>query len=323
MKNIKNILTACIILGLAVPVLQGCKKGEEDPFISFKSRNSRVTGTWTLKSSEMSGTTNSTEKVTNDVNDDERDETIITTWSNTYNGNSKVISRTYKKDWTDQDEWYNWTTTNWSSQEVVYSMDSSYNSTVTWGFTIALFTDNTYETTETTGNTSGDWDYDWLDKKSEKYPNRERYKLFNFLTKELKNAYAISDIIISRAGNNVLTEIAAMSKPSIIIPLESSANDHQLANAKVYSREGAIYVMLQSHLTSEKLFKQVDSLLNDDEELKFLSEKIHEFYKEDAAAIIAKNLTDFYKQCIREKEKKDAGKKHRRKKSEQKKKNQE
>ncbi len=163
---------------------------------------------------------------------------------------------------------------------------------------------------------SGDWDYDWLDKKSEKYSNSEGYKLFSFLTNELKNAYAIADIIISRAGNNVLTEIAAMSKPAVIIPLESSANDHQLANAKVYSRKGAIYIMLQSHLTSEKLFRQVDRLLNDNEELKFLSEKIHGFYKEDAAEIIAKHLIDFYKQCMREKEKKDAKKKHRDKKSE-------
>ncbi len=140
---------------------------------------------------------------------------------------------------------------------------------------------------------SGDFDYDWLDYKSDKYSHRDRYKLFSFLTNDLKDAYAVSDIVISRAGNNVLTEISALSKPAIIIPLESSANDHQLANAKAYSREGAAYMMLQSHLTPEKLFSQVDKLLNDNDELAFLSNKVHSLYKEDAASVIAKEISFF------------------------------
>lgn len=155
---------------------------------------------------------------------------------------------------------------------------------------------------------SGDYDYDWLDYKSKKSTHKERYKLAGFLTNELKEAFAVSDLVISRAGNNVLVEIAAFSKPAIIIPLESSANDHQLANAKAYSREGAAYVMLQSHLEGDKLFKQVDSLLNDKEELSYLSEKVHHFYKEDAADIIADTLINFYKDIMREEEEKKGAK---------------
>ncbi len=147
---------------------------------------------------------------------------------------------------------------------------------------------------------SGDLDYDWLEYKSRTYNHLERYRLFSFLTNELKDAYSISDLIISRAGNNALTEIAAMKKPAIIIPLESSAGDHQLANAKAYSREGAAYVMLQSHLTPEKLFRQADKLLEDPDELGYLSEKIHSFYKEDAAKIIAEHLINYYKREQRE-----------------------
>lgn len=154
---------------------------------------------------------------------------------------------------------------------------------------------------------SGDWDYDWLDYKSQKLPNKKRYKLASFLTSELKDAYQIADIVITRASNNVLTEIAALKKPALVIPLESSASDHQLANAKTYSREGAVYVMLQSHLTPEKLFSQVDKLLEDSEELSFMSEKINKFYKPDAAEIIANALIDFYKEI--EKERSDAKKK--------------
>lgn len=161
---------------------------------------------------------------------------------------------------------------------------------------------------------SGDWDYDWLEFKSQKLPNKDRYKLAGFLTGDLKDAYRIADIVITRAGNNVLTEIAALKKPALVIPLESSANDHQLANAKAYSREGAAYVMLQSHLTPEKLFSQVDRLLEDPEELSFMREKIHKFYKPDAADVIASSLVGFYKQSMREKERANAKKKPKNKK---------
>jgi len=159
MKTMKNVLSAVLIAALIMPIIQGCKKGEEDPFISFKSRDSRVTGTWELKSYEISGTTVSTEKISNDVNDDEFDESITTTWSETYNGTSKVISNTLKEKSTDIYMWHNGT--DWKDQEVVYTNNTSSNSTEVFGLTVALYKDNTYEITETSGNASGTWAYDW------------------------------------------------------------------------------------------------------------------------------------------------------------------
>ncbi len=147
---------------------------------------------------------------------------------------------------------------------------------------------------------AGEYDFDWLEYKSKNLENKDRYKLFTFLAGDLKDAFAVSDIIITRAGNNVLTEVAATKKPAIVIPLESSTNDHQLANAKAYTREGAAYLMLQSHLDPKKLFKETERLLNDSEELKFLSEKVAGFYKEDSADIIADNLIAFYKDTLKE-----------------------
>lgn len=162
---------------------------------------------------------------------------------------------------------------------------------------------------------SGDYDYDWLEREVKKNGSEKEYKLFNFLSGDLKDAYAVSDIVVTRAGNNVLTEVAALSKPTIIIPLESSANDHQLENAKAFSREGAAYVMMQAHLAPEKLFKQIDTLLNNPEETAFLSEKIHSFYKENASKIVADHLVNFYKKILREEERKDATKRNKVKKT--------
>ncbi len=147
---------------------------------------------------------------------------------------------------------------------------------------------------------AGDYDYDWLKFKTKDIKNKERYKLYSFMSGELKDAFAVADLIITRASNNVWSEMAALGKPSVVIPNESSANNHQLENAKAFSREGAAYVMLQSHLAPEKLFSQVDKLLNDEEELDYLKEKVHKFYKEDSADIIADNLIAFYKDTLKE-----------------------
>ena len=59
------------------------------------------------------------------------------------------------------------------------------------------------------------------------------YHLFPFLDeKEIADAYSAADLVISRAGAGSIFEIAAVKKPSILIPLSSAASNHQLK--KVY-----------------------------------------------------------------------------------------
>ncbi len=156
------------VAAMLMPLLDSCKKGKEDPGISFRSRNARVTGTWTLKSYDMSGVTDTTITTNNDENDDNYVYTSKTTWSESYSGSSVITNSTTKTDYTDQFEWYDITPTpQWKDQEVVYQYNSKDDDNTTWSFTIALFTDNTYETTETSGNASGttewDFDLDWDD----------------------------------------------------------------------------------------------------------------------------------------------------------------
>jgi len=62
--------------------------------------------------------------------------------------------------------------------------------------------------------------------------NKKRYKVYPYLKDEMKDAFALSDFIISRAGANSLSEIIALDKPSLIIPLPSAANNHQYHNAE-------------------------------------------------------------------------------------------
>ncbi len=69
-----------------------------------------------------------------------------------------------------------------------------------------------------------------IDKESENYIN------FDYLDEELRNVYAITDMVIGRAGANSLYEVAYHKKPNIIIPLK---NADQLSNAKFFEEIGA------------------------------------------------------------------------------------
>ncbi len=57
MKKINKSLLYLVVLSLVFPLIESCKKGENDPFLSLSSRKSRVEGTWTV--SKMTGTNTS------------------------------------------------------------------------------------------------------------------------------------------------------------------------------------------------------------------------------------------------------------------------
>jgi hypothetical protein len=57
MKTIKNTLLAIATVALVMPVFNGCKKGENDPAISLRSRKSRITGEWKVSKMEETQTT--------------------------------------------------------------------------------------------------------------------------------------------------------------------------------------------------------------------------------------------------------------------------
>ena len=139
---------------------------------------------------------------------------------------------------------------------------------------------------------SGERDYDWLGFQASKLEGdlRKRYFLFNFLSGNLKDAYAASDLVISRAGNNVIAELAALRRPTILIPLSTSANSHQLSNAKILTRMGAAMLLLQENLSAKTLLRKVNYLFENPEEMRAMSEKISTLSTPDAAKIVSEEI---------------------------------
>lgn len=70
-------------------------------------------------------------------------------------------------------------------------------------------------------------------------PTPNAYKAFEYVGKELKDLYAITSLVIGRAGANSLAEIALLQKPNILIPL---GNTDQLNNALYFKQAGAAVV---------------------------------------------------------------------------------
>lgn len=151
---------------------------------------------------------------------------------------------------------------------------------------------------------TGERDYDLINYKTEELPEkiRKNLKIYSFVSSDLSKIYAAADLVVSRAGSNVLFEMAALAKPTIIIPIAQSANSHQIENAKVFSRKGGAYLMLQEKTTAAKLLHQIEYLLNNEEELRLMSQKINTMANVGAADTIAKIIIEEAKRIEKDRE---------------------
>ncbi len=85
------------------------------------------------------------------------------------------------------------------------------------------------------------------------------YKQFEYIKEELKDLFAMSDVIISRAGANAICEIQALKKPSILIPLSAKASrGDQILNANSFKKQGFSEVIEEENLTKELLINTIN-----------------------------------------------------------------
>ncbi|OHA64551.1 MAG: hypothetical protein A2843_02480 [Candidatus Wildermuthbacteria bacterium RIFCSPHIGHO2_01_FULL_48_27b] len=110
---------------------------------------------------------------------------------------------------------------------------------------------------------------------------------------ELRHAYAAAEFIVSRAGSGSIFEIAALGKPSILIPLPESAQNHQVENAYAYANTGAAIVLEEANLKPHFFLERVNSVVFDPMETQRMSEVALRFAKPDAARIIADYLLSY------------------------------
>jgi UDP-N-acetylglucosamine--N-acetylmuramyl-(pentapeptide) pyrophosphoryl-undecaprenol N-acetylglucosamine transferase len=108
--------------------------------------------------------------------------------------------------------------------------------------------------------------------------------------KQVAEALAVASLVVSRAGATSIFEIAACGKPSIIIPLPTSAHDHQRENALEYAGAGAAVLLNQENLTPSILLNEISQILDNRELAQKMSISAKTFFRPDAARQIAEEL---------------------------------
>ena len=92
------------------------------------------------------------------------------------------------------------------------------------------------------------------------------YKQFEYLKTELKDIFAMADVVISRAGANAICELLALRKPNVLIPLPAaSSRGDQLLNAQSFEAQGFSLVLQEDDITTELLVEKVNELFENRE----------------------------------------------------------
>ena len=119
---------------------------------------------------------------------------------------------------------------------------------------------------------------------------KANYSVYPYLNdQDLSRALTAADLVVSRAGSSVF-EIAASGKPAVLIPLASSAHNHQVENAYAYQTAGAGIVIEEENLLPGIFMTQVEKVLNNKELYGKMSAAATAFYTPEAAQQIAHDV---------------------------------
>ncbi len=118
--------------------------------------------------------------------------------------------------------------------------------------------------------------------------DEENVKIFPFIA-EMDLAYAVADIIISRAGALSVSEICIVSRPAIFIPSPNVAEDHQTKNAKALINQNAALLVTDADSKSD-LINKILFLIKDEGLQKQLADNIEKLARPDAAERIAEEI---------------------------------
>lgn len=87
------------------------------------------------------------------------------------------------------------------------------------------------------------------------------YKQFEYIKSEMKDIFAIADLVISRAGANAICELLSLKKPNILIPLPTTqSRGDQILNAHSFESQGFSMVIEEDYLDCDTLTNKVHEL---------------------------------------------------------------
>ncbi|MDP2598455.1 MAG: UDP-N-acetylglucosamine--N-acetylmuramyl-(pentapeptide) pyrophosphoryl-undecaprenol N-acetylglucosamine transferase [Candidatus Liptonbacteria bacterium] len=120
---------------------------------------------------------------------------------------------------------------------------------------------------------------------------KTRYKPISYLDKDtMKLALSAADLVIARAGSGLISEISALGRPALLIPLRESASDHQRINAYEFAKTGAAVVIEEANLFPAIFSSQLKAIIGHPDVLQKMSVASQNFFKPGAAETIAREI---------------------------------
>ncbi len=112
----------------------------------------------------------------------------------------------------------------------------------------------------------------------------ENLQIHKFITK-MDLAYAVADLVISRAGAGTISELCLVGKASVLVPSPNVSEDHQTKNAMALVEKDAALMVHDSEI-DEKLFPLAFEVVSNTQRCRTLAAKILELAKPDATKAI-------------------------------------
>jgi UDP-N-acetylglucosamine--N-acetylmuramyl-(pentapeptide) pyrophosphoryl-undecaprenol N-acetylglucosamine transferase len=112
---------------------------------------------------------------------------------------------------------------------------------------------------------------------------------------DMAKAYREADVVVSRAGASTVSELAALGKPSVLVPYPYAANRHQETNAGILVRAGGAEMVLQKDLTGSQLAGLLAAYMDDAAALEMMGASARKVGRPEAARVITDLLLDMIK----------------------------
>jgi UDP-N-acetylglucosamine--N-acetylmuramyl-(pentapeptide) pyrophosphoryl-undecaprenol N-acetylglucosamine transferase len=112
------------------------------------------------------------------------------------------------------------------------------------------------------------------------------YRVLDFTT-DTSNILAAADLVVTRAGMGVLTELATLSKAAIVVPIPHT---HQEDNASLLEKNKAAKILNQLSLTPDNFVATVSQLLADDKHRAEFGKNLHNLFPPQPAVSFVKEI---------------------------------
>jgi len=123
-------------------------------------------------------------------------------------------------------------------------------------------------------------------------PNSDRFQLYSFISSGMASLLGAADVVVTRAGATTIIELAALAKPTILIPNGKLSGGHQLKNTAVYLKQDAVKAIDEDTMVENPniLVSSIRNMLDNPEAMAKMAHRFASFSRPNAAIDMAEMI---------------------------------